>query len=140
MSDSIFNDPRTAKLPKWAQEGLREAECLSALAWPTEAEPVPAFTVEDDTVPRAYRGLFVWVFYGADWSIGNPVIERVEINENGYVQRQGGGSPCRADGAYYASERDAALALWWHKCRTSARAIQHFRTMARAATSPEDRG
>jgi hypothetical protein len=122
-------DPREAKLPVWAKNLLEEGRKKAALAWPSIEEPEPIAIANGDShswVKGRLQNTSAWEF-----NVHNRTVERRWF-DGLYVYRTGdlkNGS--RPDGRYYATEKDAAVAMWWEVARGAATAI--YRAKLRAA-------
>lgn len=109
-----MKDPREAKLPKWAKDMLYEERRVAALSWPKEPEPKPI--VVYDANGHATEGTAIE--NGIAWRINHGYRKPEKVGfEKGYVSRENAGFMSRASGAFYASERDANVALLWLQCR-----------------------
>ena len=124
-----MSDPREDKLPKWAQELIAVERTKTALSWPNEPKPEPLCRFDggngafvDGEKPKA--GDTLWQYRTA-YGVSGGQVSSV-VFDGMYVERSGGGRS-RAGGQYYATERDATLALLWAECEASADRLHHIR-------------
>ena len=124
-----MSDPREDKLPKWAQELIAVERTRTALSWPNEPKPEPICRFDGGSGmlvsgERPNAGSVMWYFVKSD-TFRQGRTESVAFD--GIYEVSRGGNKSRPNGPYYATERDATLALLWAECEASADRLHHIR-------------
>ena len=124
-----MSDPREDKLPKWAQELIAVERTKTALSWPNEPKPEPLCRFDGGSGvfvagERPSVGDTLW-HYRTAYGVSGGQVSSV-VFDGHYVERNGG-NKSRAAGLYYATERDATLALLWAECEAAADRLHHIR-------------
>ena len=125
-----MSDPREDKLPKWAQELIAVERTKTALSWPNEPKPEPLCRFDGGSGALVSGkgpkdGDTLWHHQKA-YGFSGWQVSSVVFDDHNYVKRNNGGSS-RPDGLYYATERDATLALLWAECEAAADRLHHIR-------------
>ena len=128
-------DPREDKLPKWAQELLADERRRAALAWPTEARPEPLWTPGVNVyAPREMDGRTVW---NAKEHLPAPLAHQVS---GGFVHcgEPKSGFGFRPESSrYFATEREAALDMWWSRAEEAASRLYAIRSFIERLETPD---
>lgn len=110
-----MQDPREAKLPKWAQRMLKDERIKSALSWPTVSQPAPVAIYNDGCLLAGteIRYAVVWC---ESLKSGMPVDVLIMSGE----QVLSNGKRLKVTGAFFETKRDVLVAQLWRDCRLAA--------------------
>lgn len=116
-------DNREQRLPAWARQLLEEERTIGALAWPTEARPVPLGVAKssDYYCPAELRDRDVWRPNGHAGTVQNLFINASGIMfKDAATARSGNSFGSRPSGPFFATEREARIELWWQTAEAAA--------------------
>lgn len=116
---------------KEIEKMLTETELLTraALRWPQEKPPEPLFS-QRQAVPQAFDGMLVYR------AISASVVAEYRVERS--LLRRGFGLPAKPEGrAYYATKREALLALLWDLASSSARMLRNVEKEIEKETEKE---
>jgi len=121
-------DPREHKLPKWAQELLRQERLQAVLRFPEAPRPEPDWSFDASGHDKFHRkmtpGAKIWQVQSG---YGLPKIVFSVVGDDGrHIYSAPGrkrGFSRRPHGYYFASHADAVLALRWSIATMAAEAL-----------------